>query len=92
MKNNAARFSRRISYSVELFFDYGSSRFNLLEALSPKMGTKKKNPKKLKAKTVKVKQQRDSVIGQKFALLLFGLGPVVLMAWFLFSKGFFDPI
>ncbi len=34
----------------------------------------------------------DSPTGKKFVLLFFGLGPILIVGWFLFSKGFFDPL
>ena len=54
-----------------------------------------KKKKILKQKIVKTgleKGKTDSPVLQKFALLLFGLGPIILVCLFLYSQGFFDPI
>ncbi len=34
----------------------------------------------------------DNPLAQKFALIIFGLGPLVIVFWFLLSKGFFEPV
>ena len=36
------------------------------------------------------KEKEASPALQKTVLLLFGLGPIILMIWFLASKGFFE--
>ncbi len=51
---------------------------------------KKTKSKKSKAKKVVKIKQSNELLGQKFALLLFGIGPILIVGWFLFSKGFFD--
>ena len=38
------------------------------------------------------KEKETSPILQKMILLLFGLGPIFLMIWFLNSRGFFETI
>ncbi len=56
------------------------------------MARKKRKSKSSKLRTDIKAQEVVSPIAQKFALILFGLGPIALMGWFLYSKGFFDPI
>ncbi len=36
------------------------------------------------------KEKETNPIIQKIALLIFGLGPILLIGWFLASKGFFE--
>ncbi len=36
------------------------------------------------------KEEEQSPIVQKLLLILFGLGPIFIMGWFLTSKGFFN--
>ncbi len=38
-----------------------------------------------------VKEKEASPVLQKIALLVFGLGPIFIMIWFLTSQGFFNP-
>ncbi len=55
----------------------------------------KKNKKRVKQQKQKKKYQQklvDNPIAQKFSLILFGLGPIAIIGWFLFSRGFFEPI
>ncbi len=41
------------------------------------------------AKLIKEKEASPKL--QKLVLLVFGLGPIIIMAWFLTSQGFFEP-
>tara|TARA_Y100001968_G_scaffold301689_1_gene314216 strand:- start:16972 stop:17142 length:171 start_codon:yes stop_codon:yes gene_type:complete len=52
---------------------------------------RKKSKKKNKKIVRKNKVNNDPRL-QKFALLLFGLGPIAIMGYFLYSRGFFDGI
>ena len=36
------------------------------------------------------KNEKTSPFIQKIVLLLFGLGPILIMGWFLYLKGFFQ--
>ena len=38
-----------------------------------------------------IKEKEPSPKLQKIVLLVFGLGPIFIMGWFLTSKGFFNP-
>ncbi len=37
-----------------------------------------------------IKEKEPSPLIQKLVLLTFGLGPIIIMIWFLTSKGFFN--
>ncbi len=56
------------------------------------MAKKKKAYTKSNSNDVKMKERTDSPFGQKFALLFFGIGPILLVIWFLSSRGFFEPL
>jgi len=47
----------------------------------------KKNPKKLKNKTKEFDQTKNSA---KLVLFIFGIGPIIGIIIFLYSKGFFN--
>ncbi len=54
---------------------------------------KKKKASRQSNMNTSIKQkQDDSPNRKKFALILFGIGPIVLVGWFLFVQGFFDPL
>lgn len=38
-----------------------------------------------------IKEKEASPILQKIVLLVFGLGPIIIIIWFLTSQGFFEP-
>ena len=38
-----------------------------------------------------IKEKEASPRMQKLVLLVFGLGPIIIMIWFLTSQGFFEP-
>ena len=52
-----------------------------------KKKTKKRNPKKIKKKNNELGQTKNSA---KFILFIFGIGPIIGIIIFLFSKGFFN--
>ena len=67
------------------------------KAAKKKVAPKKKaTPKKKTAKkgnlNKKLPEDEDNSFSKKFALILFSIGPLLLVGWFLFSKGFFDPM
>ncbi|ABX09194.1 hypothetical protein [Prochlorococcus marinus] len=37
------------------------------------------------------KEKEQSPLTQKIILLTFGIGPILIMGWFLGAKGFFSP-
>ncbi len=49
----------------------------------------KRNRKKLKKDFGSTHLREDTPNAQKFAMLFFGIGPVVLVGLILYSKGFF---
>ena len=52
---------------------------------------KKKNPKKVKAKSIKKNQELGQTKNSaKLVLFIFGLGPIIGITIFLYSKGFFN--
>ena len=52
---------------------------------------KKKNPKKAKAKSIKKNQELGQTKNSaKLVLFIFGLGPIIGITIFLYSKGFFN--
>ncbi len=53
---------------------------------------KKRVTKRKKINPATLTIERDNPTAQKFALIIFGLGPIILMGWYLLGKGFFDPI
>ena len=52
-----------------------------------KKKTTKRNPKKIKKKNNELGQTKNSA---KFILFIFGIGPIIGIIIFLFSKGFFN--
>ena len=53
-----------------------------------KKKSSKKNQKELKIKNNELGQTKNSA---KFILFLFGIGPIIGIIIFLYSKGFFNP-
>ncbi len=57
-----------------------------------KMKKTAKKYKKVKTKTGLKKIPKENPAFQKFAMLFFGIGPILITIWVLFEKGFFNPI
>ena len=56
------------------------------------MAKKNKKSRKPKVNDLVKQKQADSPIGKKIVLLVFGIGPILFVSWFLYSKGFFNTI
>ncbi len=54
----------------------------------------KKNQKKKSSsgRSLQSESKSENIFGQKFALTIFGLGPIILVFGYLYRRGFFETI